>query len=70
MRRRALGPQVAGAASRSAPRRAGWVYLQVAIDDHSRYLYAESTTTKTPRPTRKRSSARWAHFAELGLDAA
>ena len=48
-------------------RGAGWVYLHVVIDDHSRYLYVEQHDREdadTNADTLKRALA---HFAELGL---
>ena len=58
-----------GRAEQHKTRGAGWVYLHVVIDDHSRYLYVEQhprDDADTNADTLERAIA---HFAELGLAA-
>ena len=56
-----------GRAEEHRTRHAGWAYLHVVIDDHSRYLYVEQhdhEDADTNANTLKRAIA---HFTELGL---
>jgi transposase InsO family protein len=48
-------------------RGAGWVYLHVVIDDHSRYLYVEQHTRENAETNAGTLQRALAHFAELGL---
>jgi len=55
---------------RSEPLRnrgAGWVYLHVVIDDHSRYLYVEQHDREDADTNAGTLQRAIAHFAELGL---
>lgn len=49
-------------------RGAGWVYLHVVIDDHSRYLYVEQHDREDVDTNADTLIRALAHFAELGLD--
>jgi transposase InsO family protein len=48
-------------------RGAGWVYLHVVIDDHSRYLYIEQHDREDADSNAGTLERAIAHFAELGL---
>jgi transposase InsO family protein len=48
-------------------RGAGWVYLHVVIDDHSRYLYVEQHDREDADTNTATLERALAHFAELGL---
>jgi transposase InsO family protein len=48
-------------------RGAGWVYLHVVIDDHSRYLYVEQHRRENADTNTDCLQRAIAHFAELGL---
>jgi transposase InsO family protein len=48
-------------------RGAGWVYLHVVIDDHSRYLYVEQHAHEDADTNADTLERAIAHFAELGL---
>jgi transposase InsO family protein len=50
-------------------RGAGWVYLHVVIDDHSRYLYVEQHDREDAETNALTLERALAHFAELGLPA-
>jgi transposase InsO family protein len=50
-------------------RGAGWVYLHVVIDDHSRYLYVEQHPREDAHTNAGTLERALAHFAELGLRA-
>jgi transposase InsO family protein len=50
-------------------RGAGWVYLHVVIDDHSRYLYVEQHDREDAETNARTLERAIAHFAELGLGA-
>lgn len=50
-------------------RRAGWVYLHVVIDDHSRYLYVEQHDHEDATTNADTLQRAIAHFSELGLNA-
>jgi transposase InsO family protein len=50
-------------------RNAGWVYLHVVIDDHSRYLYAEQHDHEDAETNARTLQRALAHFDELGLRA-
>ncbi len=43
-----LGKRVLGSEVGNRSRRAGWQYLHLAIDDHSRLAYAELLTSERP----------------------
>ena len=43
-----VGKRILGAEVGNLSRRAGWQYLHVAIDDHSRLAYAELLATESP----------------------
>ena len=48
-------------------RGAGWAYLHVVIDDHSRYLYAEQHAREDAETNARTLERALAHFSELGL---
>jgi transposase InsO family protein len=48
-------------------RGAGWVYLHVVIDDHSRYLYVEQHDHENADTNADTLTRAIAHFTELGL---
>jgi transposase InsO family protein len=50
-------------------RGAGWVYLHVVIDDHSRYLYVEQHDHEDAHTNASTLTRALEHFAELGLKA-
>jgi transposase InsO family protein len=50
-------------------RDAGWVYLHVVIDDHSRYLYVEQHDREDADTNADTLTRAIAHFAQLGLRA-
>ena len=50
-------------------RGAGWVYLHVVIDDHSRYLYVEQHDHEDAETNARTLERALAHFTELGLPA-
>jgi transposase InsO family protein len=50
-------------------RGAGWSYLHVVIDDHSRYLYVEQHAREDAETNARTLERALAHFAELGLPA-
>lgn len=50
-------------------RGAGWVYLHVVIDDHSRYLYVEQHATENADTNADTLERAIEHFTELGLPA-
>jgi transposase len=50
-------------------RSAGWVYLHVVIDDHSRYLYVEQHPREDADTNADTLERAIAHFNELGLPA-
>jgi transposase InsO family protein len=54
---------------RHKSRHAGWVYVHVVIDDHSRYLYAEQHDHEDAETNARTLTRAIAHFAELGLAA-
>jgi transposase InsO family protein len=56
-----------GRAERHKTRGAGWVYLHVVIDDHSRYLYVEQHAREDAETNARTLERALAHFAELGL---
>ena len=58
-----------GRAERHKTRGAGWVYLHVVIDDHSRYLYVEQHDHEDADTNAGTLERAIAHFAELGLPA-
>jgi len=54
---------------RHKSRQAGWVYLHVVIDDHSRYLYVEQHDHEDAETNARTLQRAIAHFSELGLGA-
>jgi transposase InsO family protein len=56
-----------GRAEQHKTRGAGWVYLHVVIDDHSRYLYVEQHPREDADTNARTLERALAHFAELGL---
>jgi transposase InsO family protein len=52
---------------RQRTRGAGWVYLHVVIDDHSRYLYVEQHDREDALTNAGTLERAIAHFSELGL---
>jgi transposase InsO family protein len=56
-----------GRGERHKTRGAGWVYLHVVIDDHSRYLYVEQHDREDADTNAGTLERAIAHFAELGL---
>lgn len=50
-------------------RGAGWVYLHVVIDDHSRYLYVEQHDREDADSNADTLTRALAHFTELGIPA-
>src|SRR3954452_12457467 len=50
-------------------RGAGWVYLHVVIDDHSRYLYVDQHDREDAETNARTLERALAHFADLGLAA-
>ncbi len=58
-----------GRAEQHKTRGAGWVYLHVVIDDHSRYLYAEQHDREDAATNADCLARAIGHLAELGLAA-
>src|SRR3954468_8896242 len=56
-----------GRAEQHKTRGAGWVYLHVVIDDHSRYLYVEQHGREDADTNADCLARALGHFAELGL---
>ena len=56
-----------GRAEQHKTRGAGWVYLHVVIDDHSRYLYVEQHDRENAETNARTLQRALAHFADLGL---
>lgn len=56
-----------GRGERHNNRGAGWVYLHVVIDDHSRYLYVDQHDHEDADTNATTLERALAHFAELGL---
>src|SRR5919199_1468914 len=56
-----------GRAEQHKTRGAGWVYLHVVIDDHSRYLYVEQHDREDADTNADCLARALEHFAELGL---
>jgi transposase InsO family protein len=48
-------------------RGAGWIYLHVVIDDHSRYLYVDQHDHEDAETNARTLERALAHFAEVGL---
>jgi transposase InsO family protein len=63
------GHWATGRAEQHKTRGAGWVYLHVVIDDHSRYLYLEQHPREDAETNALTLERAIAHFAELGLPA-
>ena len=61
------GHWATGRAEQHKTRGAGWVYLHVVIDDHSRYLYVEQHDHEDANTNTDTLQRAVAHFAELGL---
>jgi hypothetical protein len=58
-----------GRAEQHKTRGAGWVYLHVVIDDHSRYLYAEQHPREDAETNARCLERALEHLSELGLPA-
>ena len=58
-----------GRSEQHKTRRAGWVYLHVVIDDHSRYLYVEQHDREDADTNADTLQRAIAHLSELGLSA-
>lgn len=56
-----------GRSEQHKTRGAGWVYLHVVIDDHSRYLYVEQHDREDSDTNADTLTRAIAHFSELGL---
>ena len=63
------GHWATGRAEQHKTRGAGWAYLHVVIDDHSRYLYVEQHAREDAETNARTLERALAHFAELGLRA-
>ncbi len=63
------GHWAVGRAEQHKTRGAGWAYLHVVIDDHSRYLYVEQHPREDAETNARTLERALAHFAQLGLDA-
>lgn len=63
------GHWATGRAERHKTRGAGWVWLHVVIDDHSRYLYVEQHDREDAHTNADTLERAIAHLAELGLGA-
>ena len=61
------GHWVTGRGEAHKSRGAGWVYLHVVIDDHSRYLYVEQHDHEDADTNADTLIRAIAHFAELGI---
>ncbi|MGZ6036941.1 MAG: IS481 family transposase [Myxococcaceae bacterium] len=61
------GHRVTGRGSEHESPGAGWVYLHVVIDDHSRYLYVEQHDHEDAETNAGTVQRAVAHFTELGL---
>jgi transposase InsO family protein len=61
------GHWATGRAEQQRSRGAGWVYLHVVIDDHSRYLYVEQHDHEDADTNADTLTRAIAHFTELGL---
>jgi transposase InsO family protein len=62
------GHRAMGRAEQHKTRGAGWVYLHVVIDDHSRYLYVEQHAHEDAITNADCLARAIDHFAELGLN--
>jgi transposase InsO family protein len=62
------GHWATGRAEQHKTRGAGWVYLHVVIDDHSRYLYVDQHDHEDAQTNALTLERALAHFSELGLD--
>ena len=63
------GHWATGRDGRHRSRGAGWVYLHVVIDDHSRYLYVEQHDHEDAETNARTLERAIEHFRELGLPA-
>jgi transposase InsO family protein len=63
------GHWATGRAEQHKTRGAGWVYLHVVIDDHSRYLYVEQHAREDADTNADTLEHALTHFTELGLSA-
>jgi transposase InsO family protein len=61
------GHWATGRGERHKTRGAGWAYLHVVIDDHSRYLYVEQHDHEDAETNARTLERALAHYAELGL---
>jgi transposase InsO family protein len=58
-----------GRSEQARNRGAGWVYLHMVIDDHSRYLYVEQHARENAETNARCLERALEHFSELGLQA-
>jgi transposase InsO family protein len=56
-----------GRSEQHKTRGAGWVYLHVVIDDHSRYLYVEQHDRETAETNASTLARAITHFQKLGM---
>jgi len=63
------GHWATGRAEQHKTRGAGWAYLHVVIDDHSRYLYVEQHDHEDAETNARTLERALAHLAEFGLGA-
>ena len=61
------GHWATGRGEQHKTRGAGWVYLHVVIDDHSRWLYVEQHDHEDAETNARTLERALAHFAQLGL---
>jgi transposase InsO family protein len=61
------GHWATGRGEQHKTRGAGWAYLHVVIDDHSRYLYVEQHDHEDAETNARTLERALAHYAELGL---
>jgi transposase InsO family protein len=61
------GHWASGRSGHARNRGAGWVYLHVVIDDHSRYLYVEQHAREDAETNARTLERALAHYAEIGL---
>ena len=61
------GHWATGRGEQHKTRGAGWVYLHVVIDDHSRWLYVEQHDHEDAETNARTLEGALAHYAALGL---
>ena len=62
-----VGKRILGAEAGNKSRRAGWQYLHIAIDDHSRLAYAELLVSESPRECAAFLRRAVAWYADQGI---